>query len=225
MHAVLFQSNLSTTATEQIHVIVIALVYKSHSGNQIDRAGNTLKNRLTRNYIPCVGQSEIIYPVYDRAERSKIIPCPAAHPFIGQIRKYPLGLVDWFTRSRSRSLCLLRDLFFCYLFLCFRRELFFVQGGLRASSLFGAVARSRTRAARETDDASTWGGWLASLALNGELASRLYDQGIIFTSFLKIKDDERMKDGKFCWLLILVCVTLFKYEPSNYMAPLSMSSP
>ena len=48
-----------------------------------------------------------------------------------------------------------------------------------------AVARSHTKAARETDDASTWGGWLASLALNGELASRLYDQGIIFTSFLK----------------------------------------
>ena len=116
MLAVLFQSHLLTIATEQIHVIVIAFVYKSHSGNQIDLAGNTLKNRLTRNYITSVGQSEIIYPVYDRAERSKIIPCPAAHPFIGQIRKYPLGLVDWFTRSRSRSLRLRRDLFFYLMF-------------------------------------------------------------------------------------------------------------
>ena len=57
MHAVLFQSHLLTIATEQIHVIVIALVDKSHSGNQIDRAGNTHKNRLTRNYIPCLWQN------------------------------------------------------------------------------------------------------------------------------------------------------------------------
>jgi len=66
MHAFLFQSHLLAIAIEQIHVIVIAFVYKIHLGNQIDRAGNTLKKRLTRNYIPCVGQSEIIYPVYDR---------------------------------------------------------------------------------------------------------------------------------------------------------------
>ena len=46
-------------------------------------------------------------------------------------------------------------------------------------------SREVTREQHAKDDASTCGGWLASLALNGELASRLYDQGIIFTSFLK----------------------------------------
>ena len=125
-------------------------------------------------------------------------------------------------KKQVTFLCLRRDLFFIFSSV-FEEICFFVQGSLRASSLFGAVARSHTKAARETDDASTWGGWLASLALNGVLASRLYDQGI--HQFSKLKDDERMKDGKFCWLLILVCMTLVKYEPSNYMAPLSMSSP
>ena len=168
--------------------------------------------RTERNYIPCLWQS---WEVKNHTLFS-------GTSFIGQIRKYPLGLVDWFTRSRSRSLCLRRDLFFIFSSV-FEDICFFVQGSLRASSLFGAVARSHTKAARETDDASTWGGWLASLALNGVLASRLYDQGI--HQFSKLKDDERMKDGKFCWLLILVCMTLVKYEPSNYMAPLSMSSP
>ena len=42
MHAVLFESHLLAIAIEKIHVIVIALLYKIHLGNQINRAGCTL---------------------------------------------------------------------------------------------------------------------------------------------------------------------------------------
>ena len=52
MHAVLFQSHLLTIATEQIHVIVIALVCESHSGNQIDRA--EIPSRTDSHEIICL---------------------------------------------------------------------------------------------------------------------------------------------------------------------------
>ena len=182
MHAVLFQSHLLTIATDQIHVIVIAFVYKSHSGNQIDLAGNTLKNRLTRNYITSVGQSEIIYPVYDSWEVKNHTLSSGTSLYRPNKEVSPGAC--WLIHKKQVTFLTFtkRSLFLSYVF---EEICFFVQGSLRASSLFGAVARSHTKAARETDDASTWGGWLASLALNGELASRLYDQGIIFTSFLK----------------------------------------
>ena len=41
-HAVLFESHLLAIAIEKIHVIVIAVLYKMHLGNQINRAGYTL---------------------------------------------------------------------------------------------------------------------------------------------------------------------------------------
>ena len=50
-------------------------------------------DRLARNYMPCLGQTRTKSHTLFRAERPKNIPCPAAHPCIGNIREYPpLGL-------------------------------------------------------------------------------------------------------------------------------------
>ena len=47
-------------------------------------------NRLTRNYIPCLGQTRTKLHTLFRTERSKTIPCPAAHSRIGNLRReYP----------------------------------------------------------------------------------------------------------------------------------------
>ena len=47
-------------------------------------------NRLTRNYIPCLGQTRTKLHTLFRTEKSKTIPCPAAHPRIGNLRReYP----------------------------------------------------------------------------------------------------------------------------------------
>ena len=147
MHAVLFQSHLLTIATEQIHVIVIALVDKSHSGNQIDRAGNTHKNRLTRNYIPCLWQSWEVKNHTLSSGTSLYRPNKEVSPE-----------ACWLIHKKQVTFLMFtkRSLFFIFSYV-FEEICFFVQGSLRASSLFGAVARSHTKAARETDDASTWG--------------------------------------------------------------------
>ena len=64
MHAILILSHLSAIAIEQIHVIVIGFVILF-----------TIRTGLAQDYITLF-----------KTERSKTIPCPAAHPHIGYIR-------------------------------------------------------------------------------------------------------------------------------------------
>ena len=80
-------------AIDKIHVIVIALKKKKKKFfEQIILIVQTIP-RLARNYIPCLGQTRAKLYSLLRRERTKTIPCPAAHPRIGHIREYiPRGL-------------------------------------------------------------------------------------------------------------------------------------
>ena len=49
-------------------------------------------DRLARNCIPCLGQIRAKLYTLSRTERTKTIPCPAAHPRISHIREYPRNL-------------------------------------------------------------------------------------------------------------------------------------
>ena len=50
---------------------------------------HTVKDRLGQNYIPCLGQIRAKLYALFRTERTKTIPCPAAHPRLSHIREYP----------------------------------------------------------------------------------------------------------------------------------------
>ena len=52
---------------------------------------HTVKDRLGQNYIPCLGQTRAKLYALFRTERTKTIPCPAAHPRLSHIREYPPG--------------------------------------------------------------------------------------------------------------------------------------
>ena len=52
---------------------------------------HTVKDRLGQNYIPCLGQIRVKLYALFRTERTKTIPCPAAHPRLSHIREYPTG--------------------------------------------------------------------------------------------------------------------------------------
>ena len=72
---------------------IIASVYWNtktfHLANQVDRSGNTLFKKRTDSHktiTSCLGQAcAKLYTLF-RTERSKTIPCPAAHPYIGDMR-------------------------------------------------------------------------------------------------------------------------------------------
>ena len=50
------------------------------------------RTRKFLKYILCLGQTGAKSYTLLRTERTKTIPCPATHPRIGHIRKYPPGL-------------------------------------------------------------------------------------------------------------------------------------
>lgn len=55
-----------------------------------------------RNFIPCLGHVRAKLYILFRTEMTKIIPCPAAHPRMGHIRKYPPG---FFYDERYEIVC------------------------------------------------------------------------------------------------------------------------
>ena len=68
MNAVLFQSQLLAIAREQIHVIVIAFVNLEDKQNSSCKSNQSCRkypvDRLTQNYIPCLGhRGKKPYPV------------------------------------------------------------------------------------------------------------------------------------------------------------------
>ena len=64
---------------------------------------HTVWESLARNYIPCLGQTcAKLYTLF-RTERTKTIPCPAAHPRMGHIREYSHPRVLSRVNLRSRT--------------------------------------------------------------------------------------------------------------------------
>ena len=96
------------TVVEQIHEKVTALytwtTNKIHLENQINPCKQYPVDRLTRNCIPCLGQTHTRLYTLFRTERSKTIPGVAAHPCIGYIMKYPRGRVCGIKQSRPADI-------------------------------------------------------------------------------------------------------------------------
>ena len=80
----------------------------------------TVKGRLARNCIPCLGQTRAKLYTLFRTERTNTIPCPAAHPQYRPYKGVPLlppGLSDQrrddsiiITKPGKGKLTLLADL-------------------------------------------------------------------------------------------------------------------
>ena len=90
-----FQCDLLAIPIEKIHVMVFAFVYLEYKQNSSSKSNPSCRqypvDRLTRNYIPCLGKTYTRLYTLFITERKKTKPWPAAHPCVGHLIENPTG--------------------------------------------------------------------------------------------------------------------------------------